>query len=183
MIKKASSEIFSSTNPLKILSYLAENPDKEFLGSEIQKATSLSRAGVYIALKELIDRGYVLKTQKGRFHMYRVAYIDPIIKQFKVLRNIILLESMVARLKSISKKIILFGSASRGEDIPTSDIDILIISTDPELAKKILSSKKLKRRKVQPVIKTPSEWAEFKEKEKEFSEEVNMGITLWEEKE
>jgi predicted nucleotidyltransferase len=181
MTKKVTAEIFSSTNPLKILSFLVDNPDKEFLGSEIQKATSSSRAGVYFALKQLVDQGYALRTQKGRFHLYRAAYRDPVTKQFKILRNIILLETAVTKLQSISKKIILFGSASRGEDVSASDIDLLVISPDPESAKKIIASEKLER-KIQPVIMTPLKWTEFKEKEKIFSEEVDGGIILWEER-
>ena len=160
---------------------MVENPDKEFLGSEIQKGTSSSRAGVYFALTELVDQGYALKTQKGRFHLYRAAYRDPVTKQFKILRNIILLGPVVTKLQSISKKIILFGSASRGEDVSTSDIDLLVISPDPESAKRILSSEKLER-KIQPVFVTPLKWTEFKEKEKAFSQEVDRGIILWEER-
>jgi hypothetical protein len=37
--------IFKATDSLKVLSYLAENAGKEFLGSQIQKAASISRAG------------------------------------------------------------------------------------------------------------------------------------------
>ena len=32
-------DIFGATNSLKVLSYLVEHPGKEFLNSEIQKAT------------------------------------------------------------------------------------------------------------------------------------------------
>jgi len=181
MFQKSDADIFKSTNPLKMLSFLAENPDEEYLGSEIQKATSSSRAGVYIALRELVNQGYVVKTQKGRFHLFRVAYMEPITKQFKILRNIILLGPVVTKLRSISKIIILFGSASRGEDVSTSDIDLLVISPDPDSAKKILSSKNLAR-KIQAVIMTPSKWTEFKRKEEVFSEEVGRGIILWEER-
>jgi len=182
VIKTASFSTFSSTSPLKILSFLAENPEKEFLGSEIQKATSISRAGVYIALKVLISQKLVLKTQKGKFNLYAVAYEDPVVRQFKVLRNIILLKPAVSRLKAIAKKIILFGSASRGEDSSVSDLDVFVISRDHRLAKKILSSIKIERN-IQPVVISPSDWITFKEKEKVFSDEVNRGITLWEEKE
>jgi predicted nucleotidyltransferase len=182
MTKKNTAEIFTSTNSLKILSFLVENPEREFLGSEIQKATSLSRAGVYFALRRLADEGYVSKTQKGRFYLYRAAYRKPLARQFKILRNILLLEPLVTKLESISKKIILFGSAGRGEDVSISDIDLFVISPDPDSVKKILSSGKLSR-KIQPIVMTASEWAEIKEKEKAFSDEVDKGITLWEGKE
>lgn len=174
-------DIFGATNSLKILSFLAENAGREFLGSEIQKTTKLSRAGVYIALRELVKQKLVLKTHKGKFLQYSVVYDDPLIRQFKVLRNVLLLESVILRLKPFSKKIILYGSASRGEDLPNSDIDLFVLSKDTGVAKEILSSIKIKR-KIQAVIKSPSELADLRDKEKVFYGEVDRGIVLWEQR-
>ena len=174
-------DIFSVTNSLKILSFLADNVGKEFLGSEIQKATKLSRAGVYIALRELIKQKLVSKTQRGKFLVYSVVYDDPVIRQFKVLRNILLLKPVIAKLKPLSKKIILYGSASRGEDLLNSDIDLFVLSKDPEAIKEILPSIRIKR-KIQTIVKSPSELADLREKERVFYGEVDRGITLWEEK-
>lgn len=174
-------DIFGANNSLKILSFLAENAGKEFLGREIQKATKLSRAGVYIALRELIKQRLVSKTQRGKFLGYSVVYNDPVIRQFKVLRNVLLLEPVIARLKPLSKKITLYGSASRGEDLPNSDIDLFVLSKDAEATKEILSSIRIKR-KIQAVVKSSSEVADLKEKEKVFYGEVDRGIVLWQEK-
>lgn len=182
MKKKNSIDIFCATNTLKILSFLVENLGKELLGSEIQKSTSISRAGAYIALRELIKQKLVLKTKKGKFLMYSVTYDNPVVKQFKVMRNIQFLRIVLEKIKPLSKKIILYGSASRGEDAPLSDIDLFILSKDPDVAKSIISGLKIKR-KIQAVIKTPSELADFQYKEKVYCDEVNRGITLWEEKE
>ncbi len=182
MKRKIKPDIFSSTNSLRILSFLIENPGKEFLGSEVQKATSLSRAGVYIALRELIKQNLAIKKQKGKFIMYSVAYNNPIIKQFKVLRNIISLKNVVLKLKPLSKKIILYGSASRGEDDIQSDIDLFVLSKDPASTKAVLSSIRIKR-KIQFVVKSPTEFMDFKEREKIFYNEINRGVTLWEETE
>lgn len=176
-----STDIFGATNSLKILSFLAENSGREFLGSGIQKATKLSRAGVYIALRELTKKKLVSKTRTGKFLVYSVVYDDPVIKQFKVLRNVLLLESAIARLKPLSKKIILYGSASRGEDLPNSDIDLFVLSKDAEATKEVLSSIRIKR-KIQAVIKSPSELADLREKEKVFYGEVDRGIVLWQER-
>ena len=182
MKKKSDVDIFNATNSLKILSFLVKNPGKDFLGSEIQKSTSLSRAGVYIALRELVKQKLVYKTQKGKFLMYSVIFRDPVIKQFKVLENIILLRSIIFKLKPLSKKIVLYGSASRGEDDENSDIDLFVLSNDFDTIKNLLSSLRLKR-KIQAIIKSPSELAEFIEKEPIFNGEINMGISLWEESE
>ena len=175
-------DIFGTTNSLKVLSYLAEHPGKEFLGSEIQKAISISRAGVYIAFGELIRQNLVSKVKKGNQLFYSIIYDDSAIKQFKILKNVLALRPLVSKLKPLSKKIILYGSTSRGENDPSSDIDLFILSQEPEEAKKIIASIKT-RQKIQSVIKTPSDIASFKDKEKTYYAEVDRGITLWEKKE
>jgi predicted nucleotidyltransferase len=149
-------DIFGTTNSLKVLSYLAENPGKEFLCSEIQKAASISRAGIYIALGELMRQNLVSKAKKGKLLFYSIIYDDSAIKQFKVLKNVLALRPLVSKLKGLSKKIILYGSTSRGENDPASDIDLFILSQEPEAVKKIVAAIKT-RQKIQSVIKTPSE--------------------------
>lgn len=178
---KTNTSVFATTNVLKILSFLSEYPNKEFLGNEVQKSVSLSRAGVYIALRELIKQKLVTKTQKGKFLMYGIIYNDPVVRQFKILQNIIFLRPIIEKLKLVSKRIILYGSASRGEDDVNSDLDIFLLSQDPSVVRNVLSSLKLSR-KIQWVVKTPSEFADFQKNEKVYWQEVNMGIVLWEDK-
>lgn len=175
-------DIFAATNSLKVLSYLAQDPSKEFLVSEIQKATLASRAGVYFALKELIRQGLVSQERRGKVIFYRIVYDDIATKQFKVLKNVFSLRPIVAKLKPFSRKIVLYGSYSRGENDSTSDIDLFILSKDPEATKDAVSSLKTKQ-KIQAVTKTASELASFKEGEKVFMQEVERGVVLWEEKE
>lgn len=175
-------DIFGATNSLKVLSYLAQHPGKEFLNSEIQKATLASRAGVYFTLKELVRQGLVSQERRGKVIFYRIVYDDAAIKQFKILKNVFSLRPIVAKLKPFSRKIVLYGSYSRGENDSTSDIDLFILSKDPEATKDAVSSIKTKQ-KIQAVIKTASELASFKESEKVFMQEVERGIVLREEKE
>lgn len=182
MSKKITADIFSATNALKVFTIMTEEPDKEFLSSEIQKAALLSRAGVYLALKELVRQNLVIEIKKGKFTLYAVSYSNPIINQFKVLKNISSLKNVVDRLKIVSKKIVLFGSASRGEDNKDSDLDLFILAKDTESAKEVVSSLKTDR-VIQPVIKSPAELMDFKEKEQVFYSEIDRGITLWEESE
>lgn len=182
MKRRNGNDIFSATNTLKILSFLVENPGKELLGSEIQKATSISRSGVYIALRDLIKQKLVLKIKKGKFLMYSVVYDDPVVKQFKVIRNIQSLRPLLEKIKGFSKRIILYGSASRGEDEPASDMDLFILSNNPDEVKNIISEVRIKR-KMQAVIRTPSELADFQDKEEVYYDEVKRGVILWEEKE
>ena len=182
MEKSKSIDIFTATNSLKVLSYLTQYPGKEFLNSEIQKETLASRAGVYLTLKELVRQGLVAQERRGRLIFYRIIYDDVAIRQFKILKNVIALRAVVSKLKPSSRKIMLYGSYSRGENDPSSDIDLFILSKDPQATKDTISSIK-SRQKIQAVVKTSAEFINFKESEKVFMQEVERGIVLWEEKE
>lgn len=181
MSKKPSAHIFASSNPLKALSFLADNPGQEFLSSEIQSAPSMSRAGTYLALKELVARRLAVRQERGRFHLYSVDPTHPLVKQFKVLKNTVLLEPLFSRLRPSSIKVILFGSASRGEDSSSSDIDIFILTRDPEKIRGLISSFSCER-KIQSVVVAPAQWLDFREKNTVFWGEIDRGIVLWEER-
>lgn len=182
MKAKKNSDIFNATSSLRVLSCLADYPEKEFSGSELQKFTGISRGGVYLVLSELKRQNLVSVVKRGKFLFYSFAYDEPVAKQFKVLRNVLFLHPFIARLKPSSRKIVLFGSHSRGENDSTSDIDLFVVSQDPQAAKNAISSFKTKQ-KIQAVIKTAVELTGFKEREQTFMQEVERGIVLWERKE
>ena len=180
MRHKKDEGIISFSNTQKAFSFLVEDVRKEFLASEIQKATGLSKAGVYRALDELAHQGLVQKKERGRFTLYSVVAGDCTVRQFKVLKTVISFKKLVQTLKASSRKIVLFGSAARGEDYNDSDLDLLIVAKDPEAARGIVSSFK-SARTIQPVIKTSAQMADLEAKNKEFFNEINSGIVLWEE--
>ena len=181
MRHKMNGDIINFSNSQQILNYLVEDPNKEFLASEIQKATGLSKAGIYRALEELTSRELITRHERGRFVLYKAVSDDCVIRQFKVLKTAIFLKALVERLKPLARKIVLFGSAARGEDSKESDIDLLIVSKDPDGTERIMSGFKSKR-KIQAVIKTSSQLAKFEGENKEFINEINSGIILWEER-
>lgn len=55
------------------------------------------------------------------------------------MKNTVLVQPLVNKIKDLSKEIILFGSSSRGEDSGESDIDLFVLSHDPETIKKTVS--------------------------------------------
>lgn len=181
MRHKINGDIVNFSNAQKALSFLVKEPNKEVLATEIQKATGLSKAGVYRALDELASQKLIKKHTRGRFVLYSVIADDSVIRQYKVLQTVIFLKKLVQKLKSSSRKIIFFGSAARGEDLKDSDLDLLIVSKEPEITEKIIANFKSKR-KIQPVIKTASQLAQLEKNDKEFFNEINSGIVLWEEK-
>lgn len=173
-------DIISFSNAQRVFSFLVEDPRKEFLASEIQKAAGLSKAGVYRALDELVRRGLVKKQERGRFVLYSAVADDCVVRQFKVLKTVVSLKKLVQKLKAFSRKIVLFGSVARGEDYKDSDLDLLIVAKDPEAAQKAVSNFK-PGRKIQPVIKTSVQLSQMETSSQEFLNEINSGIVLWEE--
>jgi predicted nucleotidyltransferase len=172
--------VFKETNTLKVLSFLVSQPEKEFIGSDVQAGTHLSRSGVYFALQALTRQGLLSSRRRAKMHLYSLRNDTAVVRQFKVMTTTVLLSNLVEQLKPVARKIILFGSASRGEDISTSDIDLFVLCKDTMAARKIVESSKPPR-KIQPVLLTAAEYSEVKEKDKVFVAEAERGICLWEE--
>ncbi|MFH1369119.1 MAG: nucleotidyltransferase domain-containing protein [Elusimicrobiota bacterium] len=180
MAEKPATGIFFFTNALKALKFLADAPEKEFTGSDVQDGTGLSRSGVYFALRDLEKQGLVSKHKKGRgkLNIYKLMNSNPAVKQYKVLKTVLSLEKLIEKLKPFMRKTVLFGSASRGEDTSTSDIDLFILCKDINEAKKTVATFNSKK-KIQAVVKTQVEYSAMKGKDPVFSNEIDRGIVLW----
>jgi len=177
-------QIFISSGEQKVLSYLL-NQDSWQTAKEIQKKTALSKAAVNFAMNKLFKLNLIEKDQKGKTYLYRINSSYPllsIVKQYKVLNNLITCLLLVKRLKDVSQRIILFGSSARGEDLQESDIDLLVLTHNAEEVKDLAKSISLKR-KVQIIVKTPVAFTELKEKDPVFFREIELGIVLWEKEE
>ncbi len=174
-------QLLVASGEQKVLNYLVSQDDWQ-TAKEIQKKVGLSKAAVNFALNKLSKLDLVKKDQKGKTYLYRVSSSYPFVvlaKQFKVLDNIIACLPLIEKLKSVSQKIILFGSAARGEDLQESDIDILVVTHNKKKAKD-LAEKSLLKRKIQLIAKSPLDFAELEKKAPVFFREVELGIVLWE---
>ncbi len=176
--KHAEHQLFS-TNFMKVLRLFLKQPSAKFYGGEVAQMTDLSKAGANFALRDLYVAGLLVQEKKGRLHFYSLAKDSPIVKQLKVLSTIIDLGPMIADLKKHALKITLYGSAAKGEDTEESDIDVLILTREKKEIEKRIGKYVLKK-KIQPVIHTPQEWAVLETKNRLFVEQVACGIALWE---
>lgn len=172
--------IMESTSSQKLLSFLSEEPGAYYTPVEVLSHKKMSRRSFFSSIKELLAAGYVLSESRGRFVQYAADYKNPFIKQLKILKNIGVVAKLLDELEPISKKIILYGSAARGEDTAESDLDMFVITQNPEKAA-VIVNKHRPGRHIHAVIKTPSEISDFSEKEKVFYDEVLKGIVLKEE--
>jgi len=172
-------EIFFNSNKQKVLKFLAQNPTQSLMASEIIRDTKISKAGANIALRELVKAGFVKRSIKGKTYLYRVDFHDPLVKQFKVTGTIVELYPLIKKSQKISQQIILFGSASRGENLKDSNIDLFILSRAEEEVRKLI--KRFSRHnKIKAILRNPSSFAKLEREDPTFYQEIQRGIILWE---
>lgn len=182
MVRK-SEHMFEKVNitPLgiKILTYLARSPGKEFYVRELAKITNSSLGGCYEVLENLYGMNLIDKHKAGRNLYYRINEKNPAVKYFKIFINIQELNPLINRIKNRCKKIVLFGSCATGEDTMESDIDLFVIAENSKAVKNAITTKYLNQRKLKPTVLSPHELIQLKSKDKAFYTEINKGIILW----
>ncbi|MCK4576363.1 nucleotidyltransferase domain-containing protein, partial [candidate division WOR-3 bacterium] len=154
-------KILYSTNSQKILDFLLSHPDEEFFDRQISKLADVSRSGTNFALRDLAKANIIKREKRGRMCFYSIDNHDFIIKQLKILQSATLLYPLVNKLKSYSLRIVLYGSAAKGENSVDSDIDLFIQSREAKKVKNIIYRNPL-REKIQYVVYTPLELAKLK---------------------
>ncbi len=167
--------------PLQILSFLTKQRDgQNIYGKKIADELRISQGGTSTILKQFTSLGILEGKAIGKTIVYNIDYNCPLVKSFRVFENLLELNELVESLKQYCRKIILFGSCSRGEDTHDSDIDIFIV-TDNEftdtIRKKI--SEYYNEREIKPVISDALELIQMEKNDKVFLQEVNKGIVLW----
>ncbi|MCK4352150.1 nucleotidyltransferase domain-containing protein [candidate division WOR-3 bacterium] len=179
MNNKKIQNIFDSTSAQQVFTFLCSRPHESFFEKEISDKTGLSRGATNIALRRLAEAGLIKKEKKGRMSFYSVTLSDPRVRGWKILNNILKIQPVVTKLRKWSEKITLFGSAAEGTNIPESDVDIFVLTPQPEIIKEYAS----KLKNTQLIVKKPLEFAEMEKKDPIFYSEVSRGIVLWEKKE
>jgi len=173
-----------NTVPQRVLALLVRVPDREYYARQIADTLGTSPAAAIYALKALLDTGAVKRRRTGRMSFYSAAAGNPVLFEFKKLVTLLLLEPLVERLRRFSSRIILYGSAARGNDTSASDIDLFIMTRDSERALNLIHSFHFPRGfddiRIQPVVRTPLEILTAGEDEQTFMAEVERGIVLWE---
>lgn len=162
----------------KIIKLLSDYPEREFYAEEITRKVGCSKASASNILKTLLEKKIVFKNIRGHMKFYQINQKNIAVKKLKINLTLEKLEPLASKLKKNSQRIILFGSASRGEQTADSDIDLLILSNNKEITKKIIKITNIGSR-IKAIIKTQNEWAEMEIKEPEFYREIKSGITLY----
>ncbi|RJQ55131.1 MAG: hypothetical protein C4521_02835 [Actinobacteria bacterium] len=170
--------LFLKTRPYRVWSFLTLHPDTPLYGKQISEATGVSRGATNQILNDLLKEGVVSRQRYGKMWLYLPA-ARPLVQRFRVFENLVRLQDLVSALSKTSARVILYGSAAEGTDTADSDIDLFVVSEQPDKAgadiRKFESD-----REIRPVIMKPAEYSVARTKDKAFIEEVKRGIVLFE---
>lgn len=177
------SHLISTINQ-KVLSLLVKFSDQEFYEREVSRKLGISAGSANRALNELFSSGVVRRRQEGKMYFYFIDSSNAALMEFKKVVNLVLIEPLVEKLKTMSSRIILYGSCALGTDNSESDLDLFVVSNSKEDVSNAISGFAFPRGfeniHIQSVIRTPVELLEGGESEQTFLEEVERGIVLWE---
>lgn len=178
-------DYISSTNQLKVLSFLAKFSDKEFHEREIARRIGISYGSANRVLNELFNEGILVRRRVGKMLFYSFNSRDPIFKTFKIVVSIALIRPLIKKLKGVASEIVLYGSCARGEDTSRSDVDLFVVSEDRERILQIIDNfrftKGFEHLKIEPAVLSPLELLKSEKDDKEFLSLVREGIVLWDE--
>lgn len=112
-----------------------KRPTYEFHFRELLKILHWSPNKLNGAIKKYIKYSVVLETKKKNLRIFKANYDSDEFRILKQLFNIYIAKEIAKKINSTGyyDAIILFGSASRGEDVERSDMDICIIGESKEI--------------------------------------------------
>lgn len=165
----------------KIISTLLNHTGEKLYMSQIAQEAGTAVTTTHQVLERKVEESFVKKEKLGNLSLYSVDPQDALVRQMKVKKTIELFRPLIKKLKDYCQKIILFGSAAKGEDTTDSDFDLFVLSDEKKEVQRIIKKSEIGRR-IKPVVKNFLEWMQTKGEDKFFYEEVQKGIVLWEEK-
>lgn len=164
---------------LKILLFLGRRYQNGYYVREIAGEVGIGLGSASEGLKNLEKMGFVIKEKRGRLSIHRANLDNPVYREMKVLFTLLEIKEVLENLRPLAGQIILFGSCATGEDTQESDIDLFIEADDKKAVGKRIDSYQVKtQRKISPVIMSPKEFIELREKDKPLYERIKSGRIL-----
>jgi predicted nucleotidyltransferase len=171
-----------SRESLLILRFLGRHYLESFHVRELAKILQIANGPASENLMELLKAGLVTRRTRGRLALYRAEMSSALLREMKIVFNLMDLNPLVQELTKTSTRIILFGSCATGEDKYDSDIDILIECVKKQETFTIINRFQADiERELSPSIFTPAEFFVLRSSNPSFYSEIRKGITLMEE--
>ena len=159
---------------LGILQYFVRNPLSRITYTNLRNKLKIAKATITKHLNFLLENEFIKVEKIGLNKIYFLNTENFIVKQLKILDNLLLLNEIKILGKKYEVEIFLYGSAARGEDTEKSDIDLLIIGkvNKETIIQDIEKISKRIEREIKFTIFTPLEWSGVARKDVPFYERV-----------
>lgn len=121
----------------RILQEFFDFPRKNFQMRELSRRTKIAQPSIINHLKALVSEEFIIKEKKGTYPTFRANRDSELFRVYKKL-NLLLRIHQSGLLdyvydSCVPNAVILFGSASKGEDIEGSDIDLFVQAKEKKL--------------------------------------------------
>lgn len=156
--------MFGSETRVKILKLLLLAPDTSFYIKEISTRVGLAFSMVYKELANLKNLGLVIEERKGKLRLFKINKQSLLYEDLKMIfiKTVGLGDIVTEHLKKLDKirYAIIYGSFARGQQLKTSDVDLLIIGDldEEELIKAISEMEKSLGREINYILWSEKEF-------------------------
>ena len=169
MLKK----LFTSTTRVKLLKLFFLHREREFYLRELSRITGENLNSVRRELQNLKNAGLITERRRGNQKLYKVNKLSPIHEELRrlVIKTVGIGDVLRKELSKFNIKFALvYGSFAQGDEIETSDIDLLIIGdlNEEKLIKVIGKLEEELSREINYILWT----------EKEFKRKIREGHHL-----
>ena len=184
MMKMKLRDLFGDSPRIKIIEFFLLHSGEQFSLTEISHKTKVSLGSAYVHCKDLEKKDFILKEQKGKSTYYQLRRKERMVKELKRFYNLNfgLLNLFLKKIPAETvQKIILFGSAARGEDHPDSDFDLLIIGKIPVSTAFLLANSLSAERKISLIVRSPEEYLSMPQREETLWKKIQSeGVIVYE---
>lgn len=159
---------------LRVLKYFIRNPRSQISYTNLKKSVKIAKATLTKYLRFLLKENLITMEKIGLNKIYQLNKNNSIVKQFKVLDNLLILNKINLLGNKYGIEIYLYGSSSRGDDVESSDIDLLIIGKikKEQIFPDLDRISRQIGREIKFISFTPLEWSQFSKKDAAFYERV-----------
>ena len=163
---------------LKVLNFLLQHPDLSLSDTElVSRVEGVKKSAANMALRRLAALGLVERVPRGAMVLNRLVD-SPLVRQLKVMSNLIALDPILQQLKPLCFTVRLFGSRADGSHVADSDYDLLVVTSKEEAVRRLIR-KSDSAEQLQVLIKTPAEMLTSECDEPVLWEQVKKGVLLW----
>ncbi|MDB5531709.1 MAG: hypothetical protein JWO28_24 [Hyphomicrobiales bacterium] len=175
-----SNALFSKVQQ-RVLALIFGNTERSFYASEIVRNVRSGTGAVERELSRLRNSGLVSVERIGNQKHYRANPDSPIFAELKslILKTIAVAEPLRESLGSLSDSIdaaFIYGSVAKGTDTARSDIDLMVIGNDLDLAHLYSAAQDAEGkllRKVNPTFLSPADWKRKAAEKGSFISKIN----------